>query len=171
MTFRRVLGGWDARFKARPSYVYSLRELFRQRIIQTRAMDSQPPEANRRQRSLRILCADDNTLLGDILIKVFSLAGHSAEHVADGAAAWERMANASADYDILVTDHRMPGLSGLELVERLRQANFPGRIIVHSAALAEKDTQAYRLMAVDAIVVKPAAAEALLGIVEAFIEA
>jgi len=63
----------------------------------------------------------------------------------------------------------MPGIDGLALVGLLRQANYRGRIIVHSSTLTAKDTASYRALGVDSIVVKPTPAEELLNILEAFI--
>lgn len=116
----------------------------------------------------RILCADDNTAIGDILVRLFSTAGHSVEHVADGLEAWERLSANIGHFDVLVTDNQMPGLNGLELVELLRQTDFLGRIIVHSGSLSAKEVAGYRALRVDSIVAKATQAEELLGIVEGF---
>lgn len=119
---------------------------------------------------LRILCADDNTILGDVLIRLLSLAGHAVEHAADGLDAWNKLSKDIGGFDVLVTDHEMPGLNGLELVELLRQGNFRGRIIVHSAGLAVADAERYRTLKVDRIIAKGTEAEELLDVVEAFEE-
>lgn len=119
---------------------------------------------------LRILCADDNTILGDVLIRLLSLAGHAVQHAADGLDAWDKLSKDIGGFDVVVTDHEMPGLNGLELVERLRQANFRGRIIVHSAGVAVPDAEKYRALKVDRIIAKGTQAEELLDVVEAFEE-
>ena len=119
----------------------------------------------------RILCADDNTILGDILVRFFTQAGHTVNHAADGLEAWDRMSKDLAYFEVLVTNHEMPGLSGLELVDLLRQADYRGRIIVHSGALTVRQTADYRALKVDGIVAKATAAEELLRVVEAFADA
>ncbi len=73
-------------------------------------------------------------------------------------------------FDVLVTDQNMPGLKGDELIELARQANFTGRIIVHTAALSEKERDRLRELEVDRIVLKSSAPEELLAVVEAFHE-
>ena len=50
------------------------------------------------------------------------------EHVRDGLEAWDRLSADIGHFDVLVTDHEMPGLKGGELVELARQAGFAGRI-------------------------------------------
>ena len=61
----------------------------------------------------------------------------------------------------------MPGLSGLRLVERLRQTGYQGRIVVHSGGLTAKDAASYRAFGVDLIIPKMTPAEELLRAVEA----
>jgi two-component system OmpR family response regulator len=120
------------------------------------------------KKSLRILCADDNTVLGDVMTRFFTTAGHTVEHVAGGLEAWDRLSGDIGHFDVLVTDNEMPGLNGLELVELLRQTDYRGRIIVHSGSLSPKAVAAYRALGVDSIVAKTTLAAELLGIVESF---
>jgi DNA-binding NarL/FixJ family response regulator len=67
---------------------------------------------------------------------------------------------------VVVTGHRMPGQSGLELVELLRQTNYAGRIAVQSSAVTRELAERYRGFGVESIVVKAARADELLNAVE-----
>lgn len=118
-----------------------------------------------RVRPLHILCADDNVMLGDMMVCLFSRAGHWVEHVENGLDAWEKLSADVSNYDVVLTDHQMPGLTGLELVELLRQANFPGRIVVHTSALTAAEADRYRAFRVAEIVLKSAQADRLLNVV------
>ncbi len=120
------------------------------------------------EKPLAILCVDDHTLVGDALMKVFSTAGYTAERASDGEEAWAKLSADLRRFDVLITDHEMPRLTGLQLVGRLRDANFPGRIIVYSATLTPEDEQLYRGMGVEAIVVKSPEPAKLMAIVKAF---
>jgi DNA-binding response OmpR family regulator len=131
-------------------------------------MISQLQDSDDRKQALRILCADDNALLGDVLYRILSLAGHSVECVGDGMTALTRMSFDLTYFDVLITDHQMPIVDGLALVRFLREAKYQGRIIVHSSALTEQDTASYRALGVDSIVVKPAGTAELLSLLEAF---
>lgn len=125
---------------------------------------------NNGKQALRIICADDQSLIGDVLVRLFTLAGHIVERFNNGLNAWERMSQDIGHFDVLITEHEMRGLTGLELVERLRQSNYRGRIIVHSGSLSAPVTENYRTYRVDAIVAKGTEGEELLKVVEAFHE-
>jgi DNA-binding NarL/FixJ family response regulator len=58
-------------------------------------------------------------------------------------------------FDLVITDHRMPRMGGLELVRRLRARNFPGKILVLSAHLTDEDIRAYEEFRVDMMMSKP----------------
>ncbi len=107
-----------------------------------------------RGRFLRILCAEDNEHIAEILKKVLSDAGHEVECVLDGQAAWDRLSVDPSAFDLLITDHQMPRLSGLGLVKKTRATVFSGRIIVESGNLTPEIEKAYLALRVDRIVGK-----------------
>jgi CheY-like chemotaxis protein len=115
---------------------------------------------------LEILCAEDNGLLGEILVQVFTRAGHGVAHVADGQEAWSLLSSNLTRFDVLVTDHQMPGFTGLRLAELLRKANYAGRIVVYSSSLSLELIAAYQRWNVEAFVPKSSRADALLRAVE-----
>ena len=108
-----------------------------------------------KSRILRILCAEDHELICEVLKKALSGAGHHVECVFDGQAAWERLSANPLAFDVLITDHQMPHLSGLELVRKLRETAFAGRIIVESGNLTPELEDAFRALVVDRIIRKP----------------
>jgi CheY-like chemotaxis protein len=120
------------------------------------------------QRPIQILCADDHTLVGTALAKVLSTAGFVVEQVHDGLAAWEKVSTDLGRFRVVIADHAIPKLSGLGLVQQLRNAEFPGRIIIYSNTLSPDDDLAYRNLRVDAIVENGPDSARLLAVVEAF---
>ncbi len=114
----------------------------------------------------RILCVDDQRWINEILQCALEQAGHVVECATDGQEALERINADVAYFDLLITDHQMPRLNGLALVTRLRGTPFRGKIVVHSSALSPSDITAYRLLAVDQILAKPANLPTLLGCAE-----
>jgi len=106
----------------------------------------------------------------ELLVKLFSNAGHEVEEFADGLEAWQRISMAPVSFDVVITDQQMPGLRGDELAELLRQVDFRGRIIVHSTKLTRPEWDRLKELRVDHVVFKSSEAEELLAIVEAFHE-
>ena len=72
---------------------------------------------------------------------------------------------AKEEFDVVITDHRMPRSGGLELVRKLRQRNYDGRIVVLSAYLSPDNIGTYEELAVDEIVAKPFDFEELRDII------
>jgi CheY-like chemotaxis protein len=118
------------------------------------------------KRSLRILCVEDDPMMGRILVRLLREAGHLVELAPDGQAAWEKLLGNFGTIDLLITDHDMPELTGLELVQQLRGAGFPGRIIVHANALSDATLADYGELAVDRLVPKASGKDELLHAIE-----
>jgi two-component system chemotaxis response regulator CheY len=82
--------------------------------------------------------------------------GHQVECVEDGAEALEKIgADASSPFDVVITDHHMPNMNGVELVMQLRAQGFPGKIMVFSSELSREIHGAYQRLNVDRILYKP----------------
>lgn len=104
---------------------------------------------------MRVLYADDVRQLRDLLQIVLSKEGHTIECVADGLLALEKVTAAPDGYDLVITDHHMPNMNGLDLVTHLRAMAFPGKIIVFSSELSPAVTFAYKQLKVDYVLPKP----------------
>ena len=75
--------------------------------------------------SNRILVVDDDADIRQVNADVLRRFGYQTETAADGAAAWEALQ--ANRYDLLITDNRMPKVSGVELVKKMRSAHKIGR--------------------------------------------
>ena len=105
--------------------------------------------------STRILAVEDETAVAQLLALV--LCGPSCQVVTagDGAEPLEKISAARRPFDVVITDHNMPRLTGLELVRQLRGSNFSGKIAVLSAHLNPENMRAYRELQVDLMLSKP----------------
>lgn len=111
----------------------------------------------------RVLCADDESAIRDVLRALLRREGCDVESVATGAEAWRKLAEAPRNFDLLITDNEMPELAGLALVRKLREAGNEVKIIVFSASLTTEDEDAFRAWQVDAVVAKGSPIDELLG--------
>ena len=67
----------------------------------------------------RVLVADDEESIRELLARTLALAEYEVETVGDARAALDRLR--MADYDLLIADLRMPGMDGLLLVREARR--------------------------------------------------
>jgi CheY-like chemotaxis protein len=115
------------------------------------------------QQPLRVLCADDNVLVLDMLAKTLQSAGHHVEVAMDGRAAVTRVEEDPAYFHLIVTDTRMPRLDGFGLVEQARSAGYEGKFIVFANALSPEERQRYDQLHVDRVIDKPGKSGELVG--------
>lgn len=69
---------------------------------------------------LRVLVVEDETLLRDMLAEALTLARVQVTAAPDGGVAWR--AWQAGTFDLVLSDHRMPDCTGLELLGRIRTA-------------------------------------------------
>jgi CheY-like chemotaxis protein len=104
---------------------------------------------------LQILVVEDEKAIAHMIAMVL---GGPAAKVARAANGWEALIKIGATarpFDVVITDHRMPRMTGLQLVRRLRAKNFDGKILVLSAHLSDEDIRAYEELSVDMMMSKP----------------
>jgi CheY-like chemotaxis protein len=101
------------------------------------------------------LYADDVRELRDVARISLTREGHGIECVEDGQVALERLLAGMDDFDLLITDHHMPRMNGLQLVTRVRELPFAGKIMIFCSELNPLVGDAYRRLNVDRILYKP----------------
>lgn len=122
-------------------------------VLRTRKGKKRASQLDRATAKLSILHVEDHKLVAHMVEELLTVEGIHVDRCASGAAAWEIL-KSNTRYDALVVDNNLPGLSGLELVLRVR--SMPRRrnlaIIMLSADDCEKE--AWRA-GVDAFLRKP----------------
>ena len=69
--------------------------------------------------TIKVLIAEDETIVADILTKKLRQAGYDVVTTYDGNQAWEKINQEFPD--IVLLDLTMPGLSGWQVMEKLRE--------------------------------------------------
>ncbi len=119
-------------------------------------------------RSMRILVVDDQSSVRQLLKAVLEEDGHEIDTAPDGEKALEAVA--AGYHDLVVMDIRMPGIDGVEALERMR-ASSPQTAVVMMTAYASVETavRAMKLGAFD-YVTKPIDIDEVRAVVARFIE-
>jgi DNA-binding NtrC family response regulator len=112
----------------------------------------------------RILVVDDDALSREFLVEAVSALGYEPIAAKSGEEALERIA--SARPDLVLTDLRMPGMNGVELVQRLQSA-APGcpSVLITAHGTIEMAVQAMKDGASD-VLLKPCSPQALQVVIE-----
>jgi CheY-like chemotaxis protein len=94
-------------------------------------------------RPRRVLVVDDERHVRFMLCDLLAHWGCQADAVTNAAEGLERLE--PGVYDVLLTDFGMPGMNGVELVERARARDAALRVIMLTASGADLDPAARRL--------------------------
>jgi CheY-like chemotaxis protein len=100
--------------------------------------------------SLRILIVDDQEDIRLVLQILLEDQGWDTEEAASGENALEREDGATP-FDAMVVDYRMPGLDGIEVARRFREAGFERPIIICSAYLNSQVASEARALGAQAV--------------------
>jgi CheY-like chemotaxis protein len=87
----------------------------------------------------RVLVVDDDPVIGESFDRVLTPKGYAVIHAASGGEALERLA--AEDYDLVYTDIKMPGMSGIEVARRVR-ASRPWLPVVIVTGYGSAENQA-----------------------------
>lgn len=118
----------------------------------------------------RILIAEDEANIADFVSRGLTDFGYSVEVCEDGEKAWETIDGRHGDFDLLLLDIRMPGLTGLEVCERLRENYGYKTPVIMLTALGTTDDIVMGLHAgADDYIVKPFKFVELVARIEALL--
>ena len=119
----------------------------------------------------RILVVEDEPDIRRLNAEVLKSSGYEVDTVKDGKAGWKALhavRHAPESYDLLITDHEMPGLTGLALVQKVRAASMALPIIMATGRLPAEDLfDRYPWLQPVAMLPKPYSVKQLVGTVEA----
>ncbi len=125
-----------------------------------------PPKgvANSEMPDWRILVVDDDPLSRSFLSEAFLSLGVQVKAVDDGFAAWRLLQK--TEFDLVISDQKMPRITGMELLERLRDSgNDVPFVLVTAFGTMELAVKALRTGA-DDVIVKPVSLEQIELVLE-----
>ena len=103
-----------------------------------------PADTTEQSRPIRLIFVDDDDLYREALVAELAEFGFAVTPFADGAAMLEHMAT-GAGADVIVLDWNLPGLSGIDLLPKLRRRG----VVVPVVFLTGRSAPVYENMAFD----------------------
>jgi CheY-like chemotaxis protein len=91
------------------------------------------PSQGRKSSRLRILVVDDASGARQLKVNLLVDSGYDVDEARDGADGWEALQ--TGHYDLVVTDNRMPRMTGVDMIEKLRAAHMTLPVIMATGFL------------------------------------
>ena len=127
-------------------------------------------------RPRRVLLVDDEPVIRQALRRFFQRSGWEVDEAADGAAALARLvgehAEAGGPYSVIISDLRMPGVSGIDLYERLERERpeLLDRLILSTGDSVSPEAADFLRRSACPVLNKPFALAELKGLVTRIVE-
>ena len=86
--------------------------------------------------SLSVLVVDDDHMIMEVTAAILDDLGHTAIPVNSGQSALDYLRSESSKIDLVLTDHAMPGMTGVELAARIREV-WSGLPVILASGYAE----------------------------------
>lgn len=106
-----------------------------------------------RAAAYRVLIVDDDQQFNALLAEIFRGVGYQVTTAASAESGLEVLAREPVD--LVITDQRMPGMSGVAFIERIR-ADFGGKAVIMVSGFLESETlDRLKSLEVNAVFSKP----------------
>jgi two-component system cell cycle sensor histidine kinase/response regulator CckA len=113
---------------------------------------------------------DDDNDTRQLSVDVLASSGYNIEIAKDGAAGWKALQSGN-NYDLVVTDNKMPNMTGIEMIARLRSARLTVPVIMATEHLPVREFARKPWLIPDATLQKPFSNNDLLEIVKKLLHA
>jgi PAS domain S-box-containing protein len=109
----------------------------------------------------RLLYVDDESALVTLFTMILNGVGYVVTGISDPKEALELFRSSPRDFDVVITDLSMPGMSGLDLARKLLEIRPGIPIMLMSGYMPESDIEVARGIGVRGFVTKPATGDSL----------
>jgi len=90
----------------------------------------------------RILLVDDDCYVRELNAGALIRSGYDVDTAGDGADAWKALND--QNYDLMITDNRMPRVTGMELIKKLRSEDMTLPVILASGTVPVEELKQHR---------------------------
>ncbi len=118
--------------------------------------------------SHRILVVEDEPLLRKLNREALVRSGFHVDDAEDGEVAWDALQ--ATRYDLVVTDHKMPKMTGIELLHKLHSSGMALPVIMASGTLSHAELGNYPGLKPAAVLSKPYTLDELVLVVRAVLD-
>jgi DNA-binding NtrC family response regulator len=112
----------------------------------------------------RILVVDDHNAVRQFSVAMLVDSGYDVEAAKDGADGWEALQ--AGNYDLVITDNKMPRMTGIEMIEKLHDAHMTVPVIMATGILPVHEFARKPWLKPEAMLEKPFSNDDLLGAVK-----
>ena len=116
---------------------------------------------------MRLLLVEDEKKVADFIARGLRAEAFAVDVANDGTTGWDMAAH--TDYDLIILDLMLPGLSGTEILRRIRKSERPAAVLVLTARDATRDKVENFEAGADDYLTKPFAFAELLVRVKALL--
>ncbi|MDY6944609.1 MAG: ATP-binding protein [Pseudomonadota bacterium] len=131
-------------------------------------VDSSGAQAHGRGR--RVMYIDDEEALVYLMTRVLQKSGYRVTGFSDAEQALEALRDRPGEFDVIVTDLSMPGMSGFHVARAVQTIRDDLPVVITSGYVRSEDRQTAREIGVRDLVLKPDTVEELARVLEQLIE-
>ncbi|HCR52151.1 TPA: DNA-binding response regulator [Candidatus Kaiserbacteria bacterium] len=118
---------------------------------------------------MRILLVEDEERLAEVLAEGLKHKGYAVDIINDGVKGYTRISLHRNDYDLVILDLMLPGMSGLDICRQMRAEGITLPILVLTARNEEEQKVNLLLAGADDYLVKPFSFEELAARIQAIL--
>lgn len=139
-------------------------------MVDTQVPQIEAPTAPQVGRGERVLCIDDEPVLGRITQRRLEMLGYRVKTLSDPSAALHELSTASEPYALVLSDRAMPRLGGIELARMIRDRHPNLPIVLMSGWVEDLDSDTITAAGITAVVGKPAEPVELAKIIRSLLD-